>query len=69
MLKFKNVHVYCNEEDTLDLNFIVGRLRKYFTGVKIDIRPHFLINTDNVLAEQLVSIIISDVKKPFNEQP
>ena len=69
MLKFKNVHVYCNETDTLDLNFIVRRLRKYFTGVKIDIRPHFLINIDNVLAEQLVSIIISDVKKPFNEQP
>ena len=69
MLKFRNVHVYCNEADTLDLNFIVRRLQKYFTGVKIDIRPNFLINIDNVLAEQLVSIIISDVKKPFNEQP
>ncbi len=69
MLKFKNVRVYCNETDTLDLNFIVRRLQKYFTGVKIDIRPNFLINIDNVLAEQLVSIIISDVKKPFNEQP
>jgi len=69
MLKFRNVHVYCNEADTLDLNFIVRRLQKYFTGIKIDIRPHFLINIDNVLAEQLVSIIISDVKKPFNEQP
>ena len=28
-----------------------------------------MINIDNVLAEQLVPIIISDVKKPFNEQP
>lgn len=69
MLKFRNVHVYCNEADTLDLNFIVRRLQKYFIGIKIDLRPHFLINIDNVLAEQLVSIIISDVKKPFNEQP
>jgi hypothetical protein len=69
MLKFRNVHVYCNEADTLDLNFIVRRLQKYFTGIKIDIKPRFLINIDNVLAEQLVSIIISDVKKPFNEQP
>ena len=28
-----------------------------------------MINIDNVLAERLVSISISDVKKPFNEQP
>ena len=26
-------------------------------------------NIDNVLAERLVSIRISDIKKPFNEQP
>lgn len=69
MLKFKNVHVYCNQANTLDFNFIVGELQKYFTGIKIDIRPPFLINIDNLLAEQLVSIRISDVKKPINEQP
>ena len=69
MLKFKNVHIYCNQANTLDFNFIVGELQKYFTGIKIDIRPPFLINIDNLLAEQLVSIRISDVKKPINEQP
>jgi Probable metallopeptidase family (DUF6775) len=69
MLKFKNVHVYCNQASTLDFNFIVGELQKYFTGIKIDIRPPFLNNIDNLLAQQLVSIRISDVKKPFNEQP
>jgi len=47
----------------------VGELQKYFTGIKIDTRPPFLINITNLLAEQLVSIRISDVKKPFNEQP
>jgi hypothetical protein len=68
MLKFKNVHIYRNQASTLDFNFIVGELQKYFTGIKIDIRPPFLNNIDNLLAEQLVSIRISDVKKPFNEQ-
>ncbi len=69
MLKFKNVHIYSNQASTLDFNFIVGELQKYFTDIKIDIRSPFLINIDNLLAKQLVSIIISDVKKPFNEQP
>ena len=47
----------------------MGELQKYFTGIKLDIRPPFLNNIDNLLAEQLASIRISDVKKPFNEQP
>jgi len=47
----------------------VGELEKYFTGIKIDTRLPFLINIDNLLAEQLVSIRISDVKKPFTELP
>jgi hypothetical protein len=69
MLKFKNVHIYRNHANTLDFNFIVGELQKYFTGIKIDTRPPFLINIDNLLAEQLASIRISDVKKPFTERP
>src|SRR5215475_1611487 len=69
MLKFKNIHIYYNHTSTLDFNFIVGELQKYFIGIKIDTRPPFLIDIDNLLAEQLVSIRISDVKKPFNEQP
>jgi hypothetical protein len=32
-------------------------------------RPPFLTNIDDVIAENLVSIRISDTKKPFNEQP
>ena len=69
MLKFKNVHIYCNPAYTLDFNVIVPRLRKYFTNVAIDVRHPFLNDIDNVLAESLVSIRISDIKKPFNEQP
>ena len=68
MLIFKNVHIYCNRANTLDFNVIVPRLQKYFTNVTIDVRHPFL-NIDNVLAESLLSIRISDIKKPFNEQP
>ncbi len=69
MLKFKNVHIYCNRANTLNFNVIVPRLQKYFTNVAIDVNHPFLNNIDNVLAESLVSIRISDIKKPFNEQP
>lgn len=69
MLKFKNVHIYRNQTSTLDFNLIVGELQKYFIGIKIDTRPPFLIHMNNLLAEQLASIRISDVKKPFTEQP
>jgi hypothetical protein len=47
----------------------VPGLEKYFTNIPIDVRHPFLNNIDNVLAESLVSIRISDIKKPFNEQP
>jgi len=47
----------------------VQGLQKYFTTIPIDVRHPFLNNIDNVLAESLVSIRISDIKKPFNEQP
>ena len=69
MLKFKNVHIFCNHAGTLDFNVIVPELQKYFPDVPIDVRHPFLNNIDKVLAESLVSIRISDIKKPFNEQP
>jgi hypothetical protein len=69
MLKFKNVHIYCNQANNLDFDVIVPELQKYFTNIPIDVRHPFLNNTVNVLAESLVSIRISDIKKPFNEQP
>lgn len=69
MLKFKNIHIYCNQANTLNFNVIVPGLQKYFTNIPIDVRHPFLNNIDNVLAESLVSIRISDIKKPFNEQP
>ena len=70
MLKFKYVHIYCNQTNTLELvNVIVPGVRKYFTNVNIDVRCPFLTNIDNVIAEGLVSIRISDIKRPFNEQP
>jgi len=68
MLKFKNVHIYSNQAKTLDFNFIVQRLQKYFTNLQIDVRHPFFNNVDNVLAERLVSIRISDTKRPLNEQ-
>ena len=70
MLKFKNVHIYCNRANTLNFNVIVPRLQKYFTNVAIDVRHSFLNNIDKCnLQSSLVSIRISDIKKPFNEQP
>ena len=57
------------QQDFSDRFLIVGELQKYFTGIKIDTRPPFLTSIDNLLAEQLASIRIFDIKKPFNEQP
>jgi hypothetical protein len=69
MLKFKNVQIYRNQANNLDFNVIVPELQKYFPNIPIDVRHPFLNNIDNVLSESLVSIRISDIKKPFNEQP
>ena len=68
MLKFKSVHIYCNQAKTLDFNVIAQRLQEYFTNIQIEVRHPFLNNIDNVLAERLVSIRISDIKRSFNEQ-
>src|SRR6188472_2021750 len=69
MLKFKNIHIYRNQANNLDFNVIVPELQKYFPNIPIDVRHPFLYNIDNVLAERLVSIRISDIKRHFNEQP
>jgi hypothetical protein len=69
MLKFKNVHIYRNQANNLDFDVIVPELQKYFPNILIDIRDHLLNNIDNAFAESLVSIRISDIKKPINEQP
>jgi putative metallopeptidase DUF6775 len=70
MLQFKYVHIYCNQVNTLEfVNVILPGVRKYFTNITIDMRRPFLTNIDDVIAENLVSIRISDTKKPFNEQP
>ena len=69
MLKFKNIHIYCNQANNLDFDVIVSELQKYFPNIPIDVRHPFLYNIDNVLAERLVSTRISDIKRPFNEQP
>ena len=68
--RFKYVHLYCNQVNTLEfVNVIVPGVRKYFRNITIDMRRPFLTNIDDVIAENLVSIRISDTKKPFNEQP
>jgi len=69
MLKFNNIHIYRNQANNLDFNVIVPELQKYFPNIPIDVRHPFLYNIDNVLAERLVSIRISDIKRHFSEQP
>jgi len=69
MLKFNNIHIYRNQANNLDFNVIVPELQKYFPNIPIGVRHPFLYNIDNVLAERLVSIRISDIKRHFNEQP
>jgi hypothetical protein len=69
MLKFNNVHIYRNHANNLDFNVIVPELQKYIPKIPIEVRHPFLNNIDNVLAESLTYIRISDIKKPFNEQP
>jgi hypothetical protein len=69
MLKFKNIHIYCNQANNLDFDVIVSELQKYFPNIPIDVRHPLLYNIDNVLAERLVYTRISDIKRPFNEQP
>jgi hypothetical protein len=69
MLKFNNVHIYRNHANNLDFNVTVPELQKYIPKIPIEVRHPFLNNIDNVLAESLTSIRISDIKKPFNEQP
>ena len=68
MLKFNNVYIYRNAANNLDFNVIVTELQKYFPKISINVRQPFLDNIDIVLAASLVSIRISDIKKPFNEQ-
>jgi hypothetical protein len=68
MLKFKNIHIYCNQANTLNFNVIVPGLQKYFANIPIDVRHPFLNNIEMYL-QSLVSIRISDIKKLFNEQP
>lgn len=69
MLKFNNVHIYRNHANNLDFNVILPELQKYFPKIPIEVRHPLLNNIENVLAESLASIEISDIKKPFNEQP
>jgi hypothetical protein len=69
MLKFNTVHIYRNHAKNLDFNVIVPEIQKYFPKISLAVRHPFLNNIDNVLAESLTSIRISDIKKPFNEQP
>lgn len=69
IFKFKNVHIYRNQANSLDFDTMVLELQKYFPEISFDIRNYFLNTIDNALAESLVSIRIFDTKKPFSEQP
>lgn len=70
MLKFKYVHIYCNEANALELvDIVMPGVRKYFPRVSIDMRHPLLTDIDDAIAETLVSLRISNIKKPINEQP
>jgi Probable metallopeptidase family (DUF6775) len=69
MLKFNYVHIYRNQANNLDFNVIVTELQNYFPKILIDVRLPYLDKIDIVLAESLVYIRISDIKKQFNDQP
>jgi putative metallopeptidase DUF6775 len=69
MLKFKYVHLYGNQTNTLDLvNIVVPEVQKYFPSIIIDLRRPVLSNIDEIIAEALVSIRISNIMKPFSRQ-
>jgi hypothetical protein len=70
MLKFKYVHFYSNQKNTLDLvNIVVPEVQQYFPYTTMDLRCPFLSKINEITAEALVSIRISNIMKPFIEQP
>ena len=69
MIKFKNIHFYKNQSHNLNFNIIVSEIQKYFPKIPIDLRTSLLNNINDILAENLISIRISDIKKPFYKQP
>src|SRR6266508_3865642 len=69
-MRFKYIHFYPNPANTLDLdNIIVPEIQNYFPNCTLDIRQPLLTNTNDIIAETLVSMRVSEVKKPYNEQP
>jgi hypothetical protein len=67
---FKYIHFYSNPANTLDLdNTIVPEIQNYFPNCTIDTRQPLLTNIDDTIAESLVSMRVSEIKKPYNEQP
>lgn len=70
MLRFKYVHLYLNPAKTLDINSIVWEVRKFFSNCQIDIRLPFLDanNINDTIAENLASLTVSDIKRPFYDQ-
>jgi hypothetical protein len=57
MLKFKYVHLYGNQTNTLDLvNIVVPEVQKYFPNILIDLRRPVLSNINEIIAEALVTI-------------
>ena len=69
MISFKKIRIYRNQANNLDFNFIVSKLQKYFPKIPIDVKSPFLNNIDTVMEEDITSIRISDIKKPFDKQP
>ena len=69
-MRFKYIHFYPNPANTLDLdNIIVPEIQNYFPNCTIDTRQPLLTNIDDIIAESLVSMRVSEIKKPYNEQP
>jgi hypothetical protein len=59
MLKFKYVHLYGNQTNTLDLvNIVVPEVQKYFPSIIIDLRRPILSNINEIIAEALEYLIL-----------
>jgi hypothetical protein len=70
MLRFKYIHLYLNPAKTLDINSIAYEVARFFPYCQIDIRLPFLSsnNISDKIAENLASIRVPDIKRPFYDQ-
>lgn len=74
-MKFKYIHLYSDPiTKKLDLSYVCDEVSRIFSNCDIDIRPPFLqcnVNSKNLdmIAENIASIRISEIRQPYYNQP